>query len=118
MTNKVKAGFILSIVSHVLAWCPTIYWILAYISVKQLSEGGSSNIGTLNYSFLSSMGTFAIATGVASLVLIGGSSTDPKVNTTKILGRVFAISGFVLTLGVGLFVIFAFLYAVVFGFGL
>ena len=42
MTPKLKTGFTLSIIGHVLAWCPVIYWVVTYLQYLSIGEGRNS----------------------------------------------------------------------------
>ena len=116
MTGKIKTGFVLSIIAHILSWGPLIYTCLAFYQYYQLIEQGSSSI-RFNYSLLGSTGSFAVCLGVAALILIGGRTDDPKIRPYKTWGRILSISAFALVGIVVLIVVAAFLYSLAYIFG-
>ena len=111
MNGKIKTGFILSIIAHILSWGPFIYLCIAFTQYMQIIEQGSSNMPRFNYSILGSAGSFAVCLGVASLILISGRTDDPKIRPYKVWGRILSISAFVIVGSVALFVLGAILYA-------
>ena len=122
MTTKVKTGFILSIVAHLLAWAPLIYWATAFYVSFQAIEGSDSSAytelaGHFDYSLVSLASTAAIALAIASLVLLGRGN-DPQVKAYKTWGRVLSISGLALIGLTSAAIVFTLLYIFVFYFGL
>lgn len=116
MTGKIKTGFVLSIIAHILSWGPFIYLCILLYQYYQLVEQGSSSV-RFNYSFLGSTGSFAVCLGVAALILIGGRTDDPKIRPYKTWGRILSISAFAIVGIVVLIVVVAFLYSLAYIFG-
>lgn len=116
MNGRIKTGFVLSIIAHILSWGPFIYLCILLYQYYQLVEQGSSSV-RFNYSLLGSTGSFAVCLGVAALILIGGRTDDPKIRPYKTWGRVLSISAFAIVGIVVLIVVAAFLYSLAYIFG-
>ena len=111
MTPKLKAGFILSIIAHILSWCPILYWGYAYCYVNHVFDDVPVNsTAHFEYSYVYYGSILAIALAIVSLVLIGGRSVDPKARPFKIWGKILSISGIVMVASTGLIIVFFVLY--------
>ena len=118
MTPKLKTGFTLSIIGHVFAWCPVIYWVVAYLRYFNIGEDGYDSSFSMNY-YLFYYGSFvAIALCIVSLVLIRSRNVEPEARKYKLWSKILAISGLGLVGGSVLLVLFFALYAMVFILGL
>lgn len=115
MTQKLKTGFILSIIAHVLSWAPIAYWGISCYTAYKISQDPNNYVSVhLNYYLFYFATIVAIALCIVSLTMARSKSNEPKVRTYKVLARVFAISGLVLIVASALIVAIAFLYALAF----
>ena len=118
MTPKLKTGFILSIIAHILSWAPIAYWGITYYTAYKMSQDPNGGVSVhLNYYLFYFATIVAIALCIVSLTMTRSRSTEPKVRTFKVLARVFAISGLVLIVASALIDAVAFLYTLAFIFG-
>ena len=118
MTPKLKTGFTLSIIGHVLAWCPVIYWVVTYLQYLSIGEDGYNSSFSMNY-YLFYYGSFvAIALCIVSLVLIRSRNVEPEARKYKLWSKILAISGLALVGGCSLLVGLFALYAIVLILGL
>ena len=112
MTSRIKTGFILAIVAHLLAWGPIVYYVISYINAMQIIEGEQNVSSHFDYSFLASFGSIAVALGIVSMILLGGRSVDNSARPFKIIGRILDITTFVLVAAVGILVALTVLYVI------
>ena len=118
MTPKLKTGFTLSIIGHILAWCPVIYWVVTYLQFLSIGEDGYNSSFSMNY-YLFYYGSFvAIALCIVSLVLIRSRNVEPEARKYKLWSKILSISGLALVGGCSLLVGLLALYALVFILGL
>ena len=118
MTPKLKTGFTLSIIGHILAWCPVIYWVVTYLQYLNIGEDSINSSFSMNY-YLFYYGSFvAIALCIVSLILIRSRNVEPEARKYKLWSKILAISGLGLVGGSVLLVLFFALYAMVFILGL
>ena len=118
MTPKLKTGFTLSIIGHILAWCPVIYWVVTYLQYLSIGEDGYNSSFSMNY-YLFYFGSFvAIALCIVSLTLIRSRNVEPEAKKYKLWSKILAISGLGLVGGSVLLILFFALYAMVFILGL
>ena len=118
MTPKLKTGFTLSIIGHILAWCPVIYWVSTYLQYFSIGEEGIVNSFTMNYYLFSFLSSVAIALCIVSLILIRSRDVEPEAKKYKLWSKILAISGLALVGGCSLLVGLFALYAIVLILGL
>ena len=118
MTPKLKTGFTLSIIGHILAWCPVIYWVATYLRYFSIGEDSIVNSFTMNYYLFSFLSSVAIALCIVSLILIRSRDVEPEAKKYKLWSKILAISGLALVGGCSLLVGLFALYAIVLILGL
>lgn len=119
MTPKLKTGFTLSIIGHILAWCPVIYWAVTYFQYLSIVEDGTYNSSFgMNYYLFSFGSSVAIALCIVSLILIRSRDVEPEAKKYKLWSKILAISGLALVGGCSLLVGLFALYAIVLILGL
>ncbi len=118
MTPKLKTGFTLSIIGHVLAWCPVIYWIVTYLQYLSIGEDSINSSFSMNYYLFSFLSSVAIALCIVSLILIRSRNVEPEAKKYKLWSKILAISGLALIGGCSLLVGLFALYAIVLILGL
>lgn len=114
MTPKLKTGFTLSIIGHVLAWSPVIYWVSTYLQYLNIGEDSINSSFSMNYYLFSFLSSVAIALCIVSLILIRSRDVEPEAKKYKLWSKILAISGLALVGGcsllVGLFALYALVY--------
>jgi hypothetical protein len=111
MTPKLKTGFTLSIIGHILAWCPVIYWVVTYLQYLSIGEDSINSSFSMNYYLFSFLSSVAIALCIISLILIRSRDVEPEAKKYKLWSKILAISGLALVGGcsilIGLFALYA-----------